>query len=295
MTAKKGVFHMHKSKNPKMKLASVISVVCVILAGAVTVGLFSAYDKIITDKYDFTNLDNIPVPSPVTDESPELDVRLDEIAMHCAQYGQPGRQPLILIHGNSSSHLGLEPVARYLANDFTVYAIDSRCHGQSSDPGVITYDLMARDTAQFIEKLNLEKPYVVGHSDGAIVALTLAYTYPDVPGAVVAFGANSRPDMMKPFFTSAVLKSNLKRHDKLNDLMLTLPDMTADKLGKIICPTDIVIAENDIMYLSDAVFMHKSIKSSSLDILKGENHSSYMHNGGITAYKTVINFLNKNL
>ena len=280
---------MRKLKNPKMKRASLIAVGCAVLAGAVTVGSFLIYDRIQADKYGFTNLDNISVPAPITDEAIELDVKLDEITMHYAVYGETGRQPIILIHGNSSSHLGLDSAARYLANDFTVYSIDS--HGQSSDPGVITYDLMAEDTAQFIKKLNLEKPYILGHSDGAIVALTLAYTYPDLPGAVVACGANSRPDMMKPYFTLGVLLSNLRHHDKLNDLMLTLPDMTADKLGKITCPTDIVIAENDIMYLSDAVFMRDNIKLSSLDILKGENHSSYVSLNGKKAYRVAMNFL----
>ena len=274
-----------------MKRASLIAVGCAVLAGAVTVGSFLIYDRIQADKYGFTNLDNISVPAPIKDEAIELDVQLDEITMHYAVYGETGRQPIILIHGNSSSHLGLDSAARYLANDFTVYSIDSRCHGQSSDPGVITYDLMAEDTAQFIKKLNLEKPYILGHSDGAIVALTLAYTYPDLPGAVVACGANSRPDMMKPYFTFGVMLSNLRHHDKLNDLMLTLPDMTADKLSKITCPTDIVIAENDIMYLSDAVFMHDNIKLSSLDILKGENHSSYVSLNGKKAYRTAMNFL----
>ena len=282
---------MRKSKNPKMKRASLIAVGCAVLAGAVTVGSFLIYDRIQANKYGFTNLDNISVPAPITKEAIELDVQLDEITMHYAVYGETGHQPIILIHGNSSSHLGLDSAARYLANDFTVYSIDSRCHGQSSDPGVITYDLMAEDTAQFIKELKLEKPYILGHAEGAIVALTLAYTYPDLPGAVVACGANSRPDMMKPYFTFGVLMSNLRHHDKLNDLMLTLPDMTADKLSKITCPTDIVIAENDIMYLSDAVFMRDNIKRSSLDILKGENHSSYVSLNGKKAYKTVMNFL----
>lgn len=277
-------------KRQKNRRKSLIAVSCVILAAGVAAGSYLIYNRVQTDKYGLTELSTANIPSPVNEIS-DLDIQLSEVRMHYAVYGSEGRQPMILIHGNGSNHKALETAALLLANDYTVYSIDSRCHGKSSDPGEITYRLMAKDTAEFIEKLGLEKPYIMGHSDGAIVALTLAYDYPDLPGAVIACGANTKAATMKPYFLISVAMSNIKKHDKLNDLMLTLPDMTAEELERIKCPTDIVIAENDIMYLSDAVYMHNMISGSSLEIIKGANHSSYMSLNGKQAYTLAHNYL----
>ena len=40
-------------------------------------------------------------------------------------------KPLILIHGNKEDHHIFDGVIPLLENDFTVYAVDSRCHGES--------------------------------------------------------------------------------------------------------------------------------------------------------------------
>jgi len=281
-----------RSEKRKKRRGALLAVSCVVLAGAAAAGGCLVYDRVQTSKYGLTTLtaDGADIPAPVSEIS-DMEVQLSEVRMHYAVYGSEGRQPLILIHGNGSNHKRLEGAARLLANDYTVYSIDSRCHGQSSDPGEITYRLMAQDTAEFIEKLGLEKPYIMGHSDGAIVALTLAYEYPELPGAVIACGANTRASTMKPYFLIGVAADNIRKHDKLNDLMLTLPDMTEDELKSITCPTDIVIAENDIMYLSDAVYMHRTIPGSQLQIIKGANHSSYMSINGKQAYILASEYL----
>lgn len=62
---------------------------------------------------------------------------------------------------------------------------------------------------------------------------------------------------MKPYFIIGVKINNMLRHDKLNDMMLTLPDLTADMLGNITAPTYIVAGEHDIMWLSDTVYIHE--------------------------------------
>ena len=162
--------------------------------------------------------------------------------------------------------------------------IESRCHGQSSDPGTIDYESMADDTAQFIAAMKLRKPYIMGHSDGGIIALTLAARYPDIPGAIISCGANTSPKTMKPYFIIGVKINNLFHHDKLNDMMLTLPDITVEMLGEITAPTYIVAGEHDIMWLSDTVSMYKEIPDSRIAIIKGAGHSTYMSHDGKQAY-----------
>ena len=162
---------------------------CVALAAAIGVAGWKTAVRHASKEHNLITLDTGSVPSPVT-EFTEHDIQLSEIKMHYAVYGEEG-YPLILIHGNGGDKNSLREAASYLANDYRVYVPESRCHGQSSDPGVISYDLMAKDIKEFCEALGIEKPYIMGHSDGGINALTLAYTYPELPGAVISCGARS--------------------------------------------------------------------------------------------------------
>ena len=73
-------------------------------------------------------------------------------------------------------------------------------------------------------------------------------------------------------------------------MMLEQPDITKEKLSKITCPTIIAAGENDIMWLSDTVFIHESIPNSQIAIIKGGNHSSYIMHDGKQAYALVKGF-----
>ncbi len=264
---------------------------CVALVAVIgTVGWRIAVRQ-ASKEHNLISLDTSSVPSPVEGPVKEDDVQLSEVRMHYAVYGDEG-YPLILIHGNGGSKKSLSEAATYLANDYRVYVPESRCHGESSDPGVISYDLMAKDIKEFCEVLGIKKPYIMGHSDGGITALTLAYTYPELPGAIISCGANSVPETFKPYFTIGVKIMNLFKPDKLNDMMLTLPQMTAELLSKITCPTYIVAGENDIMWLSDTAFLFTSTYPySEIAIIKGANHSSYISQDGKQAYVLARNYL----
>lgn len=256
---------------------------CLVLAIIVGSGIWHVYIRHESKKHNLITLDTSVLPEPVDGPREETDIQLSDFKMHYAVYGN-GKKAVILIHGNGSSHKRLEEAALYLANDYTVYAPDSRCHGESEDPGVISYKLMAKDMKEFIEKMGLEKPYVVGHSDGGIIALTMACEYPDLLGGFISCGANTNPSTFKPYSLWSIKISEFFKHDKLNDMMLTLPDFTAEDYGKIKVPAYIVAAEYDMMWLSDTVYIHDCIKDSKIAIVKWGNHSSYMSMNGKKAY-----------
>lgn len=272
----------------KWKIALSITVVILVIAG-IGIGTWLGVVRSKSKKYNLITLhvENLPEQQTATEDG---YVQLSDLKMHYVKYGD-GKYPLILIHGNGGSSESLKEAATYLANDYTVYCIDSRCQGKSENPDVISYDLMAKDVKEFIEAENLVKPYVMGHSDGGMVALTLASAYPDVPGAIISCGSNSRPETFKAYFTIGVKIKNAFKHDKLNDLMLTLPDFNKEFLSKITAPTYIVAGEHDIMPLSDTVYIHENIKNSKIAIIKGANHSSYMSQNGKKAYILAKGFL----
>lgn len=261
----------------------------VALAIVVALGAWQLHVRGESKKYNLITLDTSQLPVPVTEAEEEGYAELSEVTMHYQIYGTEGH-PLILVHGNGGSLNSLREAATYLANDYTVYLIESRCHGDSSDPGEISYELMAKDIKEFCDLMRLEKPYLMGHSDGGINAITVAYTYPDLLGAFISCGANTTPDTFKPYFPFVVSLMNLIEPNKLNDMMLTLPQIDQAKLSKITCPAYIVAGEYDIMWLSDTVFIHESIPHSKIAIIKGADHSSYISQDGKQAYVLAKNF-----
>jgi pimeloyl-ACP methyl ester carboxylesterase len=98
-------------------------------------------------------------------------------------------QPLVLLHPGLADSRAFERSAPGLAERFRVYRPDRRGHGRTADvDGPITHELMAEDTIAFLEQVVGGSANVLGHSDGAAVALVVALKRPDLVRALV-FGA----------------------------------------------------------------------------------------------------------
>jgi len=103
-------------------------------------------------------------------------------------WGSEGKPPLILVHGGLDHARSWDWVARALREDFHVYALDLRGHGNSAwVPGalysVAEYVLDLSALADIIHGFPV---HIVGHSLGANVSLLYAGTYPDRVKKLVA-------------------------------------------------------------------------------------------------------------
>jgi pimeloyl-ACP methyl ester carboxylesterase len=115
--------------------------------------------------------------------------------------GGAGR-PALLLHGLASNARIWERTAPYLAEaEMTLLAPDLRGHGLSDRPeGDYGFDTYAQDLAAFVSAANLEKPLLVGHSWGAMLALDYAARFaigPRAPaGIVLVDGAMNQLDAL---------------------------------------------------------------------------------------------------
>ena len=99
-------------------------------------------------------------------------------------------RPLILLHGATDTHKLWHSFVPALSESFRVFTPDSRGHGRTFNPSQeLSYQTLADDLAEFIQELDLEKPFVFGYSDGGQAALDFGMRYPDIPGALVIGGA----------------------------------------------------------------------------------------------------------
>ncbi len=112
----------------------------------------------------------------------------------------PDLPPIVLLHGLASSAHIWNLVAPLLADrGYVVTALDQRGHGESEKPGT-GYDfatIVADDTAAF-EALEIERPVIVGHSWGAMVALQFAATHVEQVTALVLVDGATNQFSLRP-------------------------------------------------------------------------------------------------
>jgi len=88
-------------------------------------------------------------------------------------------QPLIILHGLFGSSDNWLTIGKVLSENFTVYLVDQRNHGQSFHDNTHDFEAMAKDLLNFIEENGIEQPNIIGHSMGGKVAMQFAMSYPD--------------------------------------------------------------------------------------------------------------------
>lgn len=139
--------------------------------------------------------------------------------------------------------------------------IAPECRGQarttdSKQP--ITYELMASDIVTLLDRLNIDSLNVVGWSDGGVIGLHLAISYPHKVKKLVAIGANFKAEGLEESMVVQIKNAkpdiwpeSIEHYNKLapdpdywpivfekmKTMWLTSPNFTTNMLAKINAPT----------------------------------------------------------
>lgn len=115
-----------------------------------------------------------------------LTIRAGDTPIAVTEFANPGRPPVVLLHGIGSRGESWWPVIDPLSEQFHLYQLDLRGHGASGKPdrGYLI-DHYAADLDAVLDALSLDRPRIVGHSLGALVALVWASRQPDRAAALV--------------------------------------------------------------------------------------------------------------
>jgi esterase len=127
------------------------------------------------------------------------------------EYGsaEPGRLPLLLVHGLFGSAANWHGIARRLATERRVLVPDLRNHGDSPWDGQMDYPSMAGDLSALLDRLGIARAHLAGHSMGGKAAMWLALSAPDRVGSLVV------ADMAPVIYPT--------RHGTLVDALAKLP------------------------------------------------------------------------
>jgi pimeloyl-ACP methyl ester carboxylesterase len=201
-------------------------------------------------------------------------------------------EPLVLMHGGLTDSRFLEPNLGPLVERFHVYTPDRRGHGHTADvEGPITYQLMADDTIAFLEQVVGGAAHLVGHSDGAVVAMLVAMQRPELVRRLVMISGGydksgeAVPDMD---FDSAEVVQFLgpaygevspdgEAHfpvlaGKVAEMARNEPHVDPAQLARITARSLVMFADDDVMTLAHAVAMYDALPDAELAVVPGTSH-----------------------
>ena len=200
--------------------------------------------------------------------------------------------PLVLLHGGLVDARFFAPNLAPLAERFRVYTPERRGHGHTPDvPGPITYQLMADDTVAFLDAVVGGPADLVGHSDGAVVAMLVAMKRPELVKRLVmisggfnksgeaAPGMEWNVDEIAAFLAPAYGEVSPDGVDhfkvvatKVGQMAAVEPNLQASELAKVTQRSLVVFSDDDLVTLAHAVEMYEALPNAELAVVPGTSH-----------------------
>jgi len=100
------------------------------------------------------------------------------VQLNFETYGQG--KPVIILHGLFGSARNWRSIAKKLGNQYQVFSVDLRNHGDSEHADSMYYMEMVEDLRQFLHDRNLDKASLIGHSMGGKTAMAFALEYEEI-------------------------------------------------------------------------------------------------------------------
>ena len=126
-----------------------------------------------------------------------MKIEVNGININYAVHGQGPE--LILIHGFGGNLTYWEPQVRAFSQKFRVITFDQRGCGQSGQPQFgFGFDDFIEELYQFMIALKVAKAYLLGFSQGGVIALRTAIKHPEMVWALVM--SNSSVEFAKRYY-----------------------------------------------------------------------------------------------
>ena len=132
------------------------------------------------------------------------------------KYGDAG-PPLIIAHGLYGASDNWVSIARELSDQFEVFVVDQRNHGDSPEDDQHTYQAMRDDLREFMDDQGIEKATLLGHSMGGKTVMSFAMAWPERVESLIVV------DIAPVSYHDLAVHSNMTaNHSKMIDAMMEL-------------------------------------------------------------------------
>lgn len=233
-----------------------------------------------------------------------MEIKVHDVDIHYVRYGAK-KNPLVFLHGWGQNIEMMQPIADPMQENHDIVILDLPGYGKSNEP---PFDWTVVDYVEciheFLHKLKIENPILIGHSFGGKISLLYASKYPVTK--LVLFGSPFKKEIERLSFKTKTLKALkkvpglnkfeqfAKKHIGSTDYRNASPrmreilvntvnlDITED-VKKIKCPTLIVWGDLDeAVPVERAYELEQLIPDAGIVIYENASHYAYLEYKGKT-------------
>jgi Predicted hydrolases or acyltransferases (alpha/beta hydrolase superfamily) len=222
--------------------------------------------------------------------------------------------PLVFLHGATWDMRQWDRQIDIFSSKYHVITLDARGHGKSSLPeGKVPPNIFWQDVVAMLDFLSVPKAVICGLSMGGHVAIQTAINAKERVSGLILIGTpftnqfNTYERVVVPInrfsqrlmpmswiawiSAEAFSNSNPKQkeyiynvinginHDVYNRVWKAITSMDSrEGLGKINCPTLILIGDNDKLTGRQQQYLNENIKGSRIEVIKKASHSTIFDN-----------------
>jgi pimeloyl-ACP methyl ester carboxylesterase len=221
-------------------------------------------------------------------------------------------EPLVLLHGGLADARFFAPNLPALAEHFHLYTPERRGHGHTPDvEGPITYQLMTDDTIAFLEAVVRQPADLVGHSDGAFIAMLVAIQRPELVKRLVMISggfnksgeaapdAEWNLDQLAEFVGPAYGEVSPDGIDhfkvvaaKIGEMAAVEPNLHPSELAKVIHRSLVMFSDDDLVTPQHMIDMYAALPNAELAIVPGTSHFLNQEKPDLVN-KLLVDFLTK--
>jgi len=235
-------------------------------------------------------------------------MKIDDVELYYEAHGEG--KPIVFSHAYLNDCSIWDSQVKHFIKNYDIILYDHRGHGRSDHPkgGEENYSVqvLSNDLYALMQKLNLEKPILVGFSLGGMAAILFALEHPDKISKLVLVGATAKltlPTSAKffgllgvflPYETflrmlckyrfykpsKQIVDEEFARASKVDKSIafecwkeLAENYDVRDKVSKIEVSTLIIVGERDKINLGASQYLNREIKDSELRIIPDSGHT----------------------
>lgn len=188
-----------------------------------------------------------------------------------------GKGPnLVMIHGNGEDHHSFDVLKAALRHSYRIWTYDARGHGLSDKGIKLSYKLMSQDLDAFLEFNDIRDACILGYSDGGVVSLLSSMKPNSRMKSQILLGINLSPQAFSPGILDGLKSEYKQTRDPLTLMMIHEPQIQPQHCLKVTIPTALFYGEDEPFTPESIQLVHQSIPQSTLTIVEGHTHGSYI-------------------